>query len=164
MDGFVGEVRIFSFGGAPSGWALCTGDVLPISQNQPLFSVLGYAFGGNAGQGTFALPDLRGRAPVHVGGPVGGIGKQAGTEAHTLSVGEMTRHSHAVNASTLNGDQPAPSILAAANNAYGPPYLDVPLRPGTVSTTGGGQSHTNMQPSITLNFCVALSGFTPSGS
>lgn len=158
---FLGEVRIFSFGQAPRGWALCNGQFLPINQNQALFALLGTAYGGN-GQTTFALPDLRGRAPVHTSGSAGIPGTQSGEEAHTLSMQEMTAHNHIASASSSDGDQPLPSILAAVNNAYSGPANQTTLRPETISNTGGSQAHQNMQPSLTLSFCMALVGIFPS--
>ena len=158
---FLGEVRIFSFGQAPKGWALCNGQQLPINQNQALFALLGTAFGGN-GQTTFGLPDLRGRAPVHTSDSVGQVGAQSGSETVTLTTSQMPQHNHIANASASDGDQPLPSILAAVNNAYGAPGNPVPLRPETISNTGGSQPHVNMQPSLTLSFCIALQGIFPS--
>lgn len=162
-DQFLGEIRIFPFGRAPRGWALCTGDLIPITQNQPLFELLGETFGGTSEPPTFALPDLRGRAPIH-SSRSSEIGIEVGEEAHTLSIGEIASHNHLVTASVSNADQPLPTILAAVNNAYGPPVSTMPLRAATVSITGGGQSHPNMQPSITLSFCLALTGLPPSNS
>ena len=158
---FLGEVRIFSFAQAPRGWALCNGQFLPINQNQALFALLGTAYGGN-GQTTFALPDLRGRAPVHMGDSVGNPGNQSGEEAHTLTIQELPAHNHIAQASTADGDQPLPSILAAVNNAYAGPANLTTLRPESISNVGGSQAHQNMQPSLTLSFCMALVGIFPS--
>ena len=158
---FLGEVRIFSFAMAPRGWAQCNGQFLPINQNQALFALLGTAYGGN-GQTTFALPDLRGRAPVHVGDSVGGTGTKSGEEAHTVTIQELPAHNHIANASASDGDQPDPSILAAVNNAYTGPANLTTLRPDSISNVGGSQPHVNMQPSMALNFCMALVGIFPS--
>ena len=158
---FLSEIRIMSFVFAPKGWALCNGQFLPINQNQALFSLLGTTFGGN-GQTTFALPDLRGRAPVHVGDSVGGTGTKSGEEAHTISIQELPAHNHIAQASASDGDQPLPSILAAVNNAYAGPANPTTLRPESISNVGGSQAHQNMQPSLTLSFCMALVGIFPS--
>lgn len=163
-DRYLGEIRIFSFGGAPAGWARCTGDLIPIGQNPPLFKLLGTTFGFDPQGGRFGLPDLRGRAPVHVGGPIGRVGAQSGEEGHTLTAQELARHNHVVSASEWDAVLSAPWFLAAVNNAYGPPVSTTSLRSTTVSSTGGGQSHTNMQPSIVLNFCISLFGLAPSGT
>src|SRR3954447_11969647 len=123
-DGFMGEIRIMSFNFAPKGWALCNGQLLPINQNQALFSLLGTRYGGN-GQTNFALPDMRGRAPVHTGGPIGTIvGGQGGEEFHTLTLGEMPTHNHFVNASNTAGNvnNPSGALLGAnASPIYQPP-------------------------------------------
>jgi microcystin-dependent protein len=158
---FLGEVRLMSFNFAPKGWALCNGQFLPINQNQALFSILGTTYGGN-GQTTFALPDLRGRAPLYQGQGIT-LGQKAGEEAHTLTISEMPTHNHIMSASTTNGDQNIPSILAAANNVYGP--LGNPtttLAPASISNTGGSQAHQNMQPYAVISFCIALQGIFPS--
>jgi microcystin-dependent protein len=166
---FVGEIRIFAGSFAPTGWALCDGQLMPISQNTALFSLLGTAYGGD-GRSTFALPDLRGRVPVHVGqGP--GLterlwGEVLGSEAHTLSVGEIPVHTHPLGASAANGssDAPAGGVMARSPAAV-PQYAavaDTTLAASAVSPTGGGQPHNNMQPYLTLNFIIALQGFFPS--
>jgi microcystin-dependent protein len=161
-DPFLGEIRIFGFGQAPRGWALCNGQFLPINQNQALFSLLGTNYGGN-GQTTFALPDLRGRAPVHTGGGAGDtVGVRTGEEAHTLTISETPTHQHLANASTTNADQPIPSILARANNAYTGAANLTTLAPATISNAGGSQPHQNMQPYLVLSFCIALIGIFPS--
>lgn len=161
MDAFLGEVRIFSFPRVPNGWALCDGSQLPISQNQNLFQLLGTTYGGN-GEETFALPDLRGRAPVHEDPSVGVLGAPIGEEAETLSIQEMAQHNHPVNASTAAANQQLPSILAAVSNAYTSPANTTTLRPATLSNNGGGQPHVNMQPSLTVSFCISLTGIFPS--
>jgi microcystin-dependent protein len=159
---FLGEVRMFGFAQAPKGWALCNGQLLPINQNQALFALLGTNFGGN-GQTTFGLPDLRGRAPVHVGGNAGDVnGVKTGEEAHTLTIQEMPTHPHFASASTTNADQPIPSILARTNNAYTGAANLTSLIPASISNAGGSQAHENMQPYLVLSFCIALQGIFPS--
>ena len=159
---FLSEIRIMSFVFAPKGWALCNGQFLPINQNQALFSLLGTTYGGN-GQTTFALPDLRGRTPIHVGGGFT-LGQNGGEQAHTLTISELPTHTHVVNASPTNGSQPTvPSaVLAAVANLYTPPQSLTSLLPTTVTTVGGSQAHLNMQPFLTLSFCIALQGIFPS--
>jgi microcystin-dependent protein len=159
---FFAEIRLMSFEFAPKGWALANGQLLPISQNQALFSLLGTTFGGN-GQVTFALPDLRGRVPIHVGNGHT-LGERAGEQAHTLSSAEMNQHTHLANASSVDGNAnvPADSLLAVAANVYGAAASLTGISPATVSTVGGGQAHQNMQPFLTLSFCIALQGIFPS--
>jgi microcystin-dependent protein len=162
---FLAEIRIMSFGFAPRGWALCDGQLLPINQNQALFSLLGTTFGGD-GRVSFGLPDLRGRTPVHVGSGHE-LGDRAGEQAHTLSIGEIPQHRHGVAASTkgANGSATANgNFLGAANNVYRSPTGGslTTLLASTVSNVGGGQPHENMQPYLTLTFCIALQGIFPS--
>ncbi len=161
---FLSEIRIMSFVFAPRGWALCNGQLLPINQNQPLFSLLGTTFGGD-GRVNFALPDLRGRVPIHVGSGHT-LGERAGEEAHTLSIAEIPTHTHSVRASSVNGTTPIPTnnVLAAANNMYAAPTNLVALNASTVTNIGGSQPHLNMQPFLTLSFCIALQGIFPSPS
>jgi microcystin-dependent protein len=164
---FLSEIRIFSFTFAPKGWALCNGQLLPINQNQALFALLGTTYGGN-GQTSFALPNLRGRTPIHVGSGHT-LGEAAGTEAVTLSMTQMPQHLHLATASSANGNVPVPfsnnqgNLLAAEpNQVYGPAANLIPLNAQTVTNVGGSQAHTNMQPFLTLNFCIALQGIFPS--
>jgi microcystin-dependent protein len=151
-----------SFNFAPKGWALCNGQLLPINQNQALFSLLGTTYGGN-GQTNFALPDLRGRVPIHEGNGHT-LGERAGEQAHTLNQSEMPLHTHTVVGSTANADSPLPSgnFLGGANNLYTLPSNPVSLVPSSISTVGGSQPHQNMQPFLTLSFCIALQGIFPS--
>ena len=160
---FLSEIRLMSFNFAPRGWAECNGQLLPINQNQALFSLLGTTFGGN-GQTTFALPDLRGRTPIHVGGGHT-LGERAGVQAHTLSLSEMPAHTHLAqgsSASTGGNASPSGRFLGGANNAYHAPTGLTPLDPGTVTNVGGSQAHLNMQPFLTICFCIALQGTFPS--
>jgi len=162
---FLSEVRLMSFGYAPQGWAQCNGQLLPINQNQALFSLLGTTFGGD-GRVNFALPDLRGRTPIHVG--VGHtLGERGGEQAHTLSSAEGPQHTHAVAASTsATGGSATPNgnYLGGGNNVYLAPGGGTltTMRPDTVTNMGGSQAHLNMQPFLTLNFCIALQGIFPS--
>ncbi|MBZ0250784.1 MAG: tail fiber protein [Burkholderiales bacterium] len=160
---FLSEVRIMSFVFAPKGWALCNGQLLPINQNQGLFSLLGTTFGGD-GRVNFALPDLRGRVPIHVGGGHT-LGERGGEQAHTLSISEIPQHVHAANASstaTGGAANPNAAFLGGANNAYHAPAALTSLNPATVTNTGGSQAHLNMQPFLTLSFSIALQGIFPS--
>ena len=165
---FLGETRIFSFIFAPKGWAQCNGQLLPINQNQALFSLLGTTFGGD-GRVNFALPDLRGRVPIHVGGGHT-LGERAGTQAHTLSIAELPDHKHLlrVSSDTARLQAPTNAALAGASfNAYSSPVVSnsenlTSMHPGTIGTVGGGQAHLNMQPFLVLNVCIALQGIFPS--
>ncbi len=159
---FLSEIRIMSFGFAPRGWALCNGQLLPINQNQGLFSLLGTTFGGD-GRVNFGLPDLRARAPIHVGSGHT-LGERGGEQAHTLSIAELPTHTHLVQASSTNASSNDPSndLLAAAANFYSSPTNLTSLQPGTVTNVGGSQAHQNMQPFLTLSFCIALQGIFPS--
>ena len=160
---YLAEIRIMSFEFAPKGWALCNGQLLPINQNQALFSLLGTTFGGD-GKFNFALPDLRGRTPMHSGNGHT-VGERAGEQAHTLTVNEMPTHTHAANASSASSggnSVPAGRVLGSANNMYHSPANLTPVNPATVANTGGSQAHLNMQPFATLNFCIALQGIFPS--
>jgi microcystin-dependent protein len=163
---FTSEIRIMSFGYAPRGWAMCNGQLLPINQNQALFSLLGTTFGGN-GQTNFALPDLRGQVPIHVGSGHT-VGEKGGEQAHTITIAELPTHTHVLNASSTaaNASPPTPigNILAdsAPAQGYGPPTSLVAMNPGSVANTGGSQAHLNMQPFLVLTFCIALTGIFPS--
>jgi microcystin-dependent protein len=162
---FLGEIKIMSFNFAPQGWAFCNGQFLPINQNQALFSLLGTTYGGN-GQTTFALPDLRGgRVPIHVGnGHV--LGERAGEQAHTLTQSEMPQHVHPAqgtnDAATTN--IPTGALLASVSSSlYNTPNAKVTtLSPTEITNVGGSQPHQNMQPFLTLSFCIALQGIFPS--
>jgi microcystin-dependent protein len=164
---FLSELRIFSFGFAPNGWAMCNGQLLPINQNQALFSLLGTTYGGN-GQTTFALPDLRARTPIHTASGFI-LGQRAGEQAHTLTQSEMPQHIHIANGSSAAADAALPggNLLGAVDNttfgnAYAAPANLAAMSPLAVANVGGSQAHLNMQPFLTLNICIALSGIFPS--
>lgn len=160
---FLSEIRIMSFVFPPKGWALCNGQLLPINQNQALFSLLGTTFGGD-GRVNFALPDLRGRTPIHVGGSHT-LGERGGEQAHTLAISELPTHLHQINATTNNGTSQtaAGNILGAVpGRIYTDPANLTTLSPASVTSVGGSQAHLNMQPFLTLSFCIALQGIFPS--
>ena len=166
---FLAEVRIVGFNFAPRGWAFCDGQILPINQNQSLYSLLGTTYGGD-GRTSFALPDLRGRTPIHVGRSNGGMfhteGQKSGEETHILSVAEMPQHDHILRANSSVGNNPNPqsNTLASFPDGY-TTYTAanaVQLRSGTVANVGGSQAHDNMMPYLALNFCIALQGLFPS--
>jgi len=160
-DPFIAEIRVLSFSYAPKSWALCNGQLLPINQNQALFALLGTTFGGN-GQTTFALPDLRGCVPMHVGGRHV-LGERAGQEAHTLTAPEYPTHNHLANVVNSNANAaPTGHLLAAANALYQPQPANTQLAPSTITSVGGGQPHANQQPFLTLSFAIALQGIFPS--
>jgi microcystin-dependent protein len=161
---FLSEIRIMSFSFAPKGWALTNGQLLPINQNQALFSLLGTTFGGD-GRVNFGLPNLQGNTPIHVGnGHV--LGEKGGTQSVTLSIAQLPTHTH-----VLNGSSAAASAVIPANTLvfaqsqfeiYRPPSNLGAMIAGTVGNTGGSQAHLNMQPFLTLSFCIALQGIFPS--
>lgn len=162
---FLSEIRIMSFVFPPKGWALCNGQLLPINQNQALFSLLGTTFGGD-GRVNFALPDLRGRTPIHVGSGHT-LGERGGEQAHTLSIAELPQHTHVLNATSNAGAQilPGGNLLATANlPLYHQTDNLVAMAAGTVTNVGGSQAHLNMQPFLTLSFCIALQGIFPSAT
>ena len=161
---FLAEVRMMSFGFPPKGWATCDGQLLPINQNQALFSLLGTTFGGD-GRVNFGLPDLTGRTPMHMGSGHT-LGERGGEQAHTLSISEIPTHVHSANASNNAGTDviPANDLLgnSAPNTVFGPVQDLTALRASTVANIGGSQAHLNMQPFLTVNFCIALQGIFPS--
>jgi microcystin-dependent protein len=160
---FLSEIRIFSFNYAPKGWALCNGQFLPINQNQALFALLGTTYGGN-GQTTFALPDLRGRVPIHFGDGFT-LGQAGGKEFHTLTQSEMPAHNHFAQAATnqTNAAIPGGQWLGQALNQYNANVASLTtLTPQTIGSFGGSQPHENREPSLVLNFCIALQGIFPS--
>lgn len=160
---FLSEIRIMSFVFAPRGWALCNGQLLPINQNQALFSLLGTTFGGD-GRVNFALPDLRGRTPIHVGSGHT-LGERGGEQAHTLNIAEIPTHTHQGSFTTSAANAaPGNTVVPGAtlNPAYGPVQSLVAMNPASLTTIGGSQAHLNMQPFLTLSFCIALQGIFPS--
>jgi microcystin-dependent protein len=169
-DPFLGEIRMFGGNFAPIGWALCAGQILPISQNTALFSLLGTTYGGN-GTTTFALPDLRGRVPLSFGQGPGlsnyVLGQASGSENVTLISNQMPAHAHAVSAVAGNqgtSSHPNNQFLASSGSAViynaGPP--DSSMNAGMIQNTGGNQPHPNLQPYLCLNFIIALQGIYPS--
>jgi microcystin-dependent protein len=162
---FLSEIRIMSFVFAPKGWALCNGQLLPINQNQALFSLLGTTFGGD-GRVNFALPDLRARTPIHVGSGHT-LGERGGEPAHTLSISEIPTHTHVLNATsnTSTTNTVAAGVMLAQSTAaqlYGDVSNLQAMSPAAVTNTGGSQAHLNLQPFLTLSFCIALQGIFPS--
>ncbi len=159
---FLGEIKIASFGFPPKGWALCNGQLLPISQNQALFSILGTTYGGD-GRVNFALPNLQGRMPIHEGN--GFIrGERGGEVAHTLSIGEMPTHTHLATASGNLADESAAAgnlWATVSQNSYSGTG-NTSMSPAAVLAAGGSQAHSNMPPYLVLNFCIALQGIFPS--
>jgi len=162
---FLSEIRIMSFNFAPKGWALSNGQLLPINQNQALFSLLGTTYGGD-GRVNFGLPDLRTRAPIHTGSGHT-LGEQGGEQSHTLSISEVPTHAHAANASTTQASTNVPAsntVLSTSNpqNVFGAASNLVSMAAASIGNTGGGQAHQNMQPYLVLSFCIALQGIFPS--
>ena len=166
---FLSEIKIMSFNFPPKGWALCNGQLLPINQNQALFSLLGTVYGGN-GQTNFALPNLRGRVPIHEGNGHT-LGEAAGSTAVTLNIPQLPQHTHGLSSNlalvggTLNATLGTPQGNYWANTgkthwSTSPP--NAAMGPTAVTNVGGSQPHTNMQPYLVLNFCIALQGIFPS--
>jgi microcystin-dependent protein len=164
---FLSEIKIVSFNFPPKGWALCNGQFLPINQNQALFALLGTTYGGN-GQTTFALPNLRGQVPIHMGNGHT-LGEAAGTTSVTINQQTMPQHLHFAQGSATQADQATVAtggngnILAlTTGNQYGPAASLTTLTPDSVSNVGGSQPHNNMMPYLVLNFIIALQGIFPS--
>lgn len=159
---FLSEIRIMSFVFAPKGWALCDGQLLPINQNQALFSLLGTTFGGD-GRVNFALPDLRGRTPLHVGSGHT-LGERGGEQAHTLSIAELPEHTHVMNGSNTAAETNVATggYLGIVANTYTGAANLVAMAPAELGNVGGSQAHLNMEPFLTLSFCIALQGIFPS--
>jgi microcystin-dependent protein len=165
---FMGELKMISWNFPPKGWAFANGQLLPINQNQPLFSLFGTMYGGD-GRVNFALPDMRGRLPIHVGAGFT-QGQVGGEVAHTVTKNEMPAHTHFVNADTTlapgaDGNLPGQTKRLAGSsggNLYGSPANLVAMNANTVSNTGGSQPHLNTAPYLVINYCVALQGVFPS--
>lgn len=160
---FLAEVRLVGFNFAPRGWAFCDGQILPINQNQSLYSLLGTTYGGD-GRTSFALPDLRGRVPIHVDSGHR-LGQKSGEETHTLAANEMPQHTHVLQASNTDANVPIPEAHVLANvpaSLYRAAESPQAMASGTVTNVGGGQAHENMQPYLAVNFCIALQGLFPS--
>jgi microcystin-dependent protein len=161
---FLGEIRIMSFGFPPKGWATCDGQLLPINQNQALFSLLGTTYGGD-GRVNFGLPDLRSRTPMHMGSSHT-LGERGGEQGHTLSISEIPTHTHVLNGTSTVGT----AAIAVGNElANSPSQLYqapdnnlVAMNPASLANVGGSQAHLNMQPFLVLNFSIALQGIFPS--
>ncbi len=160
---FLSEIRIMSFSFPPKGWALCDGQLLPINQNQGLFSLLGTTYGGD-GRVNFALPDLRGRTPIHMGSHT--LGERGGEQAHTISISELPTHMHTAQASSAGASAIVPSnslvVAQSGFDAYHSATNLTSMIAGNIGNIGGSQAHLNMQPFLTLNFSIALQGIFPS--
>lgn len=168
MEPYLGEIRMFGGNFAPAGWAFCNGQIVAISQYESLFALIGTTYGGN-GQTTFALPDLRGRLPLHMGNSTTGshyvLGEQAGAEAVTLLSTQLPQHSHQAPAATSGGvDSPTNAFWAppSAGTAYSKSTPSTTMAPQALSLAGGSQPHENMMPTKALSFIIALFGIYPS--
>jgi len=169
MDPFVAEIRIFPFNFAPKGWAFCDGQILPLSQNTALFSLLGTTYGGD-GKSNFALPNMQGNAPMHPGQGSGlslhDLGETGGSDTVTLLESEIPQHSHALQALAPPPNRTSPVgnsfARASAGTPYGTTTTPVAMSDDTVAPSGGDQSHNNLMPYLALNFCIALQGVYPS--
>ena len=167
-DQFLAEIRIFPFNFPPTGWAFCNGQLMPISQNTALFALLGTVYGGD-GKSTFALPDMQGNAPMQPGQGQGlslrDLGEMSGVESITLLQSEIPVHTHALQATAIPADQPVPTGFLTAtvtsDNIYAPAAALTNMAFQALPPAGGGLPHNNMQPYLTLNFCIALQGIFP---
>jgi microcystin-dependent protein len=161
---FLAEIKIVGFNFAPRGYAFCDGQILPINQNQSLYSLLGTTYGGD-GRVTFGLPDLRGRAPIHTG-PINRLGTKGGAERHTLSQNEIPSHTHQVKATNSDATTGDPEGAMWAANSDGTNYAsssrDTTMSSSNLTSAGGGQAHYNMQPYLAIYFVIALQGLFPS--
>jgi len=169
MEPFIGMVILFGGNFAPRGWALCDGQLLPISENTSLFSILGTTYGGD-GRTTFALPDLRGRVPMHPGNGPGltprDLGQKLGEESVTLTVAQMPSHGHEMNVANVTADidRPAGGMLGRTQIYTATATPTATLNPTTIANNGGNEAHDNMQPSLGINYIIALQGIYPSRS
>lgn len=161
---YVGEIRMFAGNFAPAGWMFCEGQLLPISENETLFQLIGTTYGGD-GESTFALPDLRGRIPIHQGNGFI-LAETGGAEEITLTTNQIPAHSHPLLAAVITGDQITPGGNVPSSSFNVTPYInDVPngnFNPGSVSPVGGSQPHTNFQPYLCVDFIISLFGIFPS--
>jgi len=159
---FLAEIKVIAWNFPPKGWAFCNGQLLPINQNQALFSILGTTYGGD-GRQTFALPNLQGRVPLHVGSGIL-LGQSGGEENHTLTISELAAHNHQLKAVTDQATlvSPAGNLWARGAPAAYSPSSNVAMNPALVTNFGGGQPHDNLQPYLTVNFVIALQGIFPS--
>ena len=158
---FLSEIKIVSFGFAPKGWTTCAGQLLPINQNQALFSLLGTTYGGD-GRVNFGLPNLQGRVPMHMGSGHT-LGERGGEQNHTLLITELPAHNHTWNVLTTNAATESPTgNLLGGGQFYNTGGSQVAMGPGQMSNTGGSQAHLNMQPYLALNYIIALQGIFPS--
>jgi microcystin-dependent protein len=162
---FLSEIRIMSFGFAPKGWALCNGQLLPINQNQALFSLLGTTYGGD-GRVNFGLPNLQGNVPIHMGSGHT-LGERGGEQGHTLSIAEIPTHVHTLKASTTTATTVSPDVNTVISAStpqaiYGTAANLLAMAPNSIGNVGGSQAHLNMQPFLVLNFSIALQGIFPS--
>lgn len=168
---YVGEIRMFAGSFAPAGWAFCEGQLLPISENETLFQLIGTTYGGD-GQSTFAVPNLAGRVPVHQGQGPGlsnrQIGEVAGTPSVTLTTQQLAGHTHTIQATTNlgNSSDPGGRVLATGTNVsmFRVIAPNVPFTPGTLSAAGGSQPHDNLMPYLAISFIISLFGIFPSPS
>jgi microcystin-dependent protein len=161
-DPFIGEIKVISFNFPPKGWAFCNGQLLPINQNQALFSILGTMYGGN-GQTTFALPNFQSRLPIHQGQGYN-VGQVGGEASHTLTINEMPAHNHpGMGSGTANGTSPNGTVWAPADGSLQFfPSPNTTMSPAAISNAGGSQPHNNEAPYLVLNFIIALVGIFPS--
>jgi microcystin-dependent protein len=159
---FVGEIQVFPFGFAPRGWAPCNGQLLSVNNNQALFSILGIAYGGN-GNTTFGLPNLNGRAPLHAAN-ADSTGTFGGEAAHQLTVEEIPPHNHTLAASTsgTNSNTPSGNVWGMSPDNIYSGSADVTMNPNALALSGNSVAHSNMQPYLVLNYCIALTGIYPS--
>lgn len=160
---YLGEIKVISWNFAPKGWSFCNGQLLPINQNQALFSILGTTYGGD-GRTTFALPNLQGRIPIHAGDGIV-LGQQGGEQAHTLIISEMPAHVHVPvgNSGAANAATPVNNLWAASTAMpYSSASSGAQMNPANILNAGGNQPHENMSPYLVLNFIIALVGIFPS--